>query len=370
MRGLQLGALAAAAGVQGFLIPPEVSKKDTDIVNSLPFEDALGVGGRVIELNCPGCPVVTGSGGELQSLHADSLLQLNFSTAYDNGAGRLLLNGYQLYPIDPQSATFLEPLTASQMIKSADETWQYASHPKLGYSLTAKHPAPNGPDQLDLVIIHLEIIEVADTFVNGLPVVDLQLLGTPTGQLILGNTDVNPPASPPQPTADDQECHTLLCRWRAIVADRLAALKKGCGSRRPSSGGKPALVPEPIHAGGRHHAGRPPMDLPHRPQGSSRHDYHNHGAIARFIRGLVLHVFVPVLIGIMVGIIASLVGTVAGHIVVFAWRLFFRRGQSQYVEVRQDESGEETDHDSKGFLQHQDPPPQYVDAVPEKKETE
>ncbi|PBP21789.1 hypothetical protein BUE80_DR007153 [Diplocarpon rosae] len=363
MRFTQLGALAAVAGVQGFLVPPEISKTDSDIINTLPFEDAVGLNGRVMELKCSGCPVVIELDGKLHSLQTDSVLQLNFSISHENGA-RLLLNGYQLYPIDPQGASFLEPLTAPQMIKSADDIWQYASNPTLGYSLSAKHPAPSGQDQISLAIIHLEIFEVADTFVNGLPVVDLQLLETPSGELMLGNTNVSPPANLSEPTVDDPECTSLLCRWRAIVADRLAALKKGCGSRRPD------FTSKAHHAGGKHHGGHPDNDRPHRPHGTFRHHYHNHGGIARFIRSLVQHVFIPVLIGIMFGIIASLIGMVVGHIVVFAWRLLFRRGQSNYVQVKQEEDGEGTSDETKGFMQHQDPPPQYVDAVPEKKESE
>lgn len=373
MQLTQLGAVAALASVsKGFLIPPEISSADTDIIKTLPFEDAVGIDGRVMEINCPGCPVVTDLEGKLHSVQADSILQLNFSTSHNNGVDQLLLNGLQLYPIDPQSASFMEPLTASQMIKSADDTWQYASTPKLGYSLSIKHPASTGQDQLNLVVIHLEIVEVADKFIPGLPTIDLQLLETSSGKLMIGNTGITAPASVSSPTEDDKECTTLLCKWRAIVADRLAALKKGCGSKHPKPEVRPVFVPKPHH-GNKHHGGhgRPPSGIrPHHGAHRPYRHHHRHGGFARFVRGIVLHVFVPVLIGIMVGITASLIGMVVGHIVIFTWRLLFRRGQPKYAEVKQEEAEEEAEDESKSFLEHQGPPPQYEDAIPEKNDSE
>ncbi|KAK0105123.1 hypothetical protein ONS95_004515 [Cadophora gregata] len=369
----QLGAVAALASLsRGFLIPPEISSADTDVIKTLPFEDAVGMEGRVMEINCPGCPVLTAFNDKTSSVQAESILQLNFSLSHQDGPDKLLLNGVQIYPVDPTSQSFMEPLTASQMIKGADDTWQYASNPKLGYSLAIGRQATSPQDQLDLLAVHLEIVEVADKFIKGLPTVDLQILETPSGKLMLGNSGITAPANLSNPTDDDRECTTLLCKWRVIVADRLAALKKGCGSKRPSPEVRPVFVPKPHHS--KHPHNKHPGHGRPRPHGSHRpwRHHHRHGSLSRFIRGIVFHVLVPVLIGVMVGITASLIGMVVGHIVVFTWRMLFRRGQNKtrYAEVMQEEADEESEDESKGFLEAQGPPPQYEDAVVEKKDAE
>ena len=356
MRFAQLRAAAALVGVsQAFLLPPEISAEDTDIIKTLPFEDAVAIDGRVMEINCPGCPVVTNIEGKMHSAQVDSILQLNFTVSHD-AFDRLFLNGLQIYPLDSHAA-FMEPLTASQMIKASDNTWQYASTPKLGYSLSVRHPATSSnQDQLDVVAIHLEIVEVADKFLSGMPSIELKLLETPSGKLMIGDAQITAPKSPAsKPTDDGQECTTILCKWRAIVADKISKLK-GCGSKsRP----EPARV---VSFHGKHHGdhsehSHPRPHGPHRPY---RH-HHRHGGFARFLRGVVLHVFIPVLIGIMVGITASLIGMVVGHIAIFVWRLLFRRGQqARYTRVQQDDAViEESNDETKSFLDHQGPPPVY-----------
>jgi hypothetical protein len=350
-------ALVAVPQALAFLLPPEISAADTDIIKTLPFEDAVAIDGRVMEINCPGCPVVTNIEGKMHSAQVDSILQLNFTVSHD-ALDRLFLNGLQIYPIDPRADTFMEPLTASQMVKASDNTWQYVSTPKLGYSLSVRHPVSfSKQDQLDLVAIHLEIVEVADKFLNGMPSIDLKLLETPSGKLMIGDAQISPPKSPAnKPTDDGQECTTIICKWRAIVADKLSKLK-GCGSKSRPEGAH--IVSSPKAAHGKQHDGHNEHSHPHRPY---RH-HHRHGGFAKFLRRIVLHVFIPVLIGIMVGITASLIGMVVGHIAIFVWRLLFRRGQqARYTRVQQDDAViEESNDESKGFLDHQGPPPVYAE---------
>ena len=85
MRFSQLSV--AAAGVvaaQAFLLPPVITSADIDTVKALPFEDAVGIEDRVVEVSCPGCPVSVAQ--------VDSMLQLNFSVSHDSGSDRLTLN--------------------------------------------------------------------------------------------------------------------------------------------------------------------------------------------------------------------------------------------------------------------------------------
>lgn len=285
------------------------------------------------------------------------MLKLNFTLSHDDH-DQLLLNGLPIYPLDPRSAVFMEPLTAPLMVLTKEKTWEQTSTPKLGYSLRAHHPvAYSNQDQIDLVDLHFEIVEVGDKFLSGLSSVEIKLLETPSGKLMIGDAQITQAKSEvAKPTDDGQECTTIICKWRAIVADRLSKLK-GCGSK---------ARPNAPHAFGGHkkkphhgHHGRPGPNRPFR-------HHHRHGSFARFLKGILLHVFIPVLIGIMVGITASLVGMVAGHIIIFVWRTVFRRGQrQQYTEVKQQESGD--DEEVKSFLAPQGPPPEYEEAVVEQK---
>jgi hypothetical protein len=368
MRYSQLSAAAACVAVSSaFLLPPEISEADIDIIKTLPFEDAIGIDSRIVEINCPGCPVVTDIEGKMHSAQVESILQLNFSLSHQDGMDRLFLNDMQIYPMDPRSPSFMKPLTASQMAKGADNTWTPVSTPKLGYSLRVSHPTVNSnDDELDIVAVHLEIVEVADQFLSGIPSVDIKLLETPSHSLMIAAAEINQQKSEvSKPTDDGQECTTIVCKWQAIISDRLAKLKKGGCSK--GKGRPDAMEAKPKHHG--HHGGhgRPHghgQEGPHRPY---RH-HHRHGGFSRFLRGIVMHIFIPVLIGIMVGITASLIGMVVGHIAIFLWRITFRRGQrsqcSKYTKVEQVEI---TDDEAKSFLQHQGPPPEYEIVVKEER---
>jgi hypothetical protein len=55
---------------------------------------------------------------------------------------------------------------------------------------------------------------------------------------------------------------------------------------------------------------------------------------------------------------------IVGHIAIFFWRLFFRRGErGQYCRVKQEEAVEGADEEGKAFLENQGPPPVYEDAA-------
>ena len=355
----EVGAALLAVG-QAFLLPPTISSADKDIIKTLPFEDAVAIDGRLLQITCPGCPVtITDIEGKMHPTQVESALRLNFSLSH-NDADQLLLNGLQIYPIDLHSESFMEPLVAPQLIKSPSGTWEYASTPKLGYSLRISHPVTrSNQDQLDLIIIHLEILEVADKFVDGIPIIEIKLLETPSRKLMIGDAEISSPKShSPEPTDEEQECTTIICKWRAIIAGKLSKLK-GCG-------GKKSRPNAPVSGVRPHGHGRPRPHGPHRPH---RH-HHRHGGFARFLRSVVLHVFIPVVVGIVVGVTASLVGMIVGNLVIFLWRVLFRRGQrAEYSRVQQEETTAE-DEDSKSVIEHRDPPPVYEDAVINEKDSE
>jgi len=364
----QLGAVAALAAIgQAFLLPPTISKEDSEIVNTLPFDTETPIDGRLVAIECPGCPVyITNIEGQTKAAsgRVDSLLRFNFSLEHGD-RDQLKLNGVQLYPLDPESISWVEPLTADQLVKTSDGTWAYAATPMLGYEFSAEHLKSSDKDQMDLVAVRIQIVEIDGDFISGFPYINLRLLETPSGKLMIGDvaiTDAN--VSPSKPADGNQECTTLLCKWRAIIADKMSKLK-GCGGKRPQQGtGNGALIkgtrPKPIPG----HARPRPAHGSHRHHG---HHRHRHGGFARsfakVLRNIVFHVFIPIVIGVFVGITASLVGMVVGHIAIFIWRTLFRRGQrGQYQRVQAEESEAKDDEDSKSLLGHDNPPPVYEDA--------
>lgn len=361
MRFSQLGAVAALGVVsQAFLIPPTISEADTDVIKTLPIENAVAMDGRVIDINCPGCQFpLEKVPAELADSSAPLNKQLRFDFTIEHGEGegdKLMLNGNQLYPVDPIAQTFIEPLRADLRLETS-EGMTTVDTPKLGYSLSVEHPTA-AEDQISLVALRFEVVEIDQVFISGFPVIELKMLETASGKLMIGDSAVTPGL--PLVT-EGQECTTILCKWRAIVAGKISqmkgSLKKGgCHGKRPSghgpkfSGARPAGTEDaPMRRPGHirpHHGQRP------------HHFHHRHGGFARFLRNIVFHVFIPIMIGVVVGMSAGLVGLVVGHFIVFVWRVVFRRGQrAQYSRVEQEEyivSPKEAESDL--------PPPVYEDA--------
>lgn len=347
----KLGGLAALAGVsQAFLIPPTITTEDSKLLEVVPFEASPD--GRVMEVDCPGCPV-EGAAGVLHQ--AESILRFNITIQHTNDQPDLLMaNGLQIFPINAHGV--MNSLVADQMIKKADGTWAYTSSPEVGYSMTVR-PYHDDKQQFSVFGIHLRVIEVGTTFVRGIPSIDLKVLKTPSGKLMIasgGVGGVGVGVGMSGPNANGYKgCSTLLCVWKAYAVDKVNALRKGCGSKK----GGPHRVPRPHGIKG----GRP------KPEGYGRPHHHrrpHHGVIGRILRSITLHVILPILVGIALGITASVVGMIVGHIAIFFWRLFFRRGErGQYCRVKQEEATEETDDEGKGFLENQGPPPVYQDAV-------
>ncbi|RDL40818.1 uncharacterized protein BP5553_00797 [Venustampulla echinocandica] len=347
MRFTQLGAAAALTGLgSAILLPPTISD---DFIKALPIDASTHPDRRVIEISCPGCPVVVPDmHGNLHHVAAENILRLNFSVAHGD-SDQLLLNGNQVYPIDPSSENFMKPLSAAQLVKSPEDTWQQAAEPALGYALSVRNTVHMELDNVNLVAVHVDIVEVAGVFIDGIPGIDLRLVETPSGKLMLGDSQVSAPTSPSSsPNDDGQECTTLLCKWRAIIADRLSKLK-GCGRKgRPN-----AQVEGPKHGGRPHN--RPHGSRPHGSHRPFRHHRQKNG-FSRLARNILKHVLVPVLIGVFVGILASLVGMLVGKFVIFVYRAS-RGRREQYALVEQDdEAVEHIEDDSKSFVE---PPPTY-----------
>jgi hypothetical protein len=351
-----------AAVSQAFLLPPTITSADNDIISTLPFEAATEIDGRVLDLDCRGCRVaVPGDMGTTSWVEAENRLRLNFSIAHEDSE-KLLLNGIQVYPA---SDLMIETLTAPQITKSTHNHEDIVkSSPRLGYEFSIRPVVSNQQDQIELITISLQIVEVGTFFVDGIESVELKLLKTLSGKLMIGDLETAPTTNPtPTPGDNEKECNTMICKWRAIIADKLSHLKplKGCGGKTRPSGNLPA------DARPKHHSRPRPHGL-HRPY---RH-HNKHHDLGHFMRSIVLHIFFPVVIGIVTGVTASIVGMVVGHLAIFLWRAFFRRGsKGAYAKVeKKDIAVEDGGDETKGFLDRQGLPPVYEETVVDEKAAE
>jgi hypothetical protein len=344
--------LAGLASIsQAILLPPTVSSTDKDIVNALPYEIEAQVSEKNLDLDCSGCPVATWEpSGIVWVQGIESKLQLQFSIQH-NDVDALYLNGLQIYPT--QAAIALEPLGAVQLVRDKDV--HTIGFLRLGYELRITPVVKSEQDQLELIDIHLQIVEIADKFVDGLESVQLKLLKTSTGQLMIGDLETAPTTNP-----GGKDCNTLVCQLKKIITDKLSLFKstKGCGSKAGHQKARPGSSPNSHYHQQHHH-----------------HKHHGLGRILHALKRIALHVLVPIFVGIVAGFTASLLGLIVGQAIVFLWRKLYRRGQKgSYSKVQQKEFStkiaEATEDESKSFLEHQDPPPKYENIVEDEKTAE
>jgi hypothetical protein len=357
MHFTKAGAVTALAGLgQAFLLPPTIHSADSEIVNTLPFEDAVAGEGIGMRLPCHGCPVVfKDTLGRDIATDVKNTLGLNFEIVHtaEDEEDKLVVNGMQLWPVGI-SASSIEPLTAPQFIYTDESTWDYAAEPQLGYSIFSKAPKLSDDQELYLVQMQLEIVEVGNTFVKGIPAIEISLLRTPSGKLMLGNAVQMEAPVELTPSDGDQECATALCKWRAILAAKLSVLK-GCGR-------KPAMAPQRPNAsndGPKHHDSRP-----HRRPHGAHHRHHRHSQIFFVtLRNIAMNFLLPIAVGVAVGITASLVGMLVGNLIVLVWRVLFRRNQAESDAVYEIVIVDESDDETKSFLvkEPQGPPSSYTD---------
>jgi hypothetical protein len=333
---------------QAFLLPPSVSSADTDIINALPFEAKPGAEGRTLNLECKNCPVPKYQHPEEEWVYGvESKLQLQFAIA-ENKNDTLRLNGVQIYP---PHELLLEPLGALQITQETQDN-NYKVFLRLGYELNVTPIMKSEEDQLELILVRLQVVEIAGKFVDGLESVLLKLLKTPSGSLKIGDLATAPTTNP-----GGKDCKTLVCKLKSILTGKLSHLKpkKGCGSKA----GAPKALPHGHGGHGSEH-------------GAHRH--HRHHGLSRFLHVLkrvAFHVLIPVLIGIAAGFTASLIGIFVGQSVVYFWRTFYRRGRKgPYSRVEQNETKADEKDQEKSLLEHQDPPPVYEDVIEDAKSAE
>ncbi|KAI0897391.1 hypothetical protein F4806DRAFT_461971 [Annulohypoxylon nitens] len=372
---MQLTSIIAAAGLAAYttnalLLPPEVSEADNHLAATLPVPVSTDFANdaRRLKLKCPGCQVRIPHHKMVKVVNdIPSHLELDFSVESTGSADRLMLNGFELYPnADP----FRNSLTAVVRPDVPRRQTKRPTHFKgpqpqpvqtLGFGMQTR-PVSNPEEALELVLIDLDIIEVGEVFVDGIPNVQIKLVKTPTGQLMIGDIETTESETKQNNPMDKQkECTTMLCRWKAIVMQKLASLRahKGCGGHRAHAGGHAQAKPDgtvnirPLND----NDGHPPS-----------HRERNWGLL---VKNIASHILLPVAIGLLAGVAASILGMMVGTFVVFLWRHVARRGSSRrhhrHSHHHKASHAEAIVHDEKaGLMAHVEeeddvPPPVYVE---------
>ncbi|KAB5547179.1 hypothetical protein GE09DRAFT_202187 [Coniochaeta sp. 2T2.1] len=362
LKPLTFATAGLVAAAQAFLLPPTVSESDIDIVNSLPDVDALSVPQHIhLNVTCPGClQLAQGKHHDFTAaVEKPSHLELAFSIDHTSDGDRLVVNGFPLYPkANPFISTLKSAVVPNDGLRPAIKELR-GHRPRtcpakvLGYQLAVRQQAASQEDGLALYSLDLQIIEVGDVFVNGIPNVHIQLVkDITTGALVIGSieTTQSETADDTPAVTLDEECTTFVCKWMTSMKDAAKKMKGKCHGKmrggahgaRPHHGG---------HHGGHHgHQGRP-----------HRMDHHSWG---RLLKDIGQHVLLPVAVGIIAGISVSLIGMMVGTLIVSVWRVFFRRpsqrrhSHSPHKAPMSEEDAADGEEKS-GLMEHQDPPPTY-----------
>lgn len=330
-----LTAAGLSAAANAFLLPPEISTHEVEVIESLPVESVHIAQAQTISLDCPGCPPVLKKHNGKPKHHKphSSHLELDFSVDNAAESNRLLVNGFELYP---NSDPFTNVLVAPQVVdkpkhhkqhQQDDETIHLKSHHKfrphdgrpkavaqqLGFSLQIQPTTPTTDEGMEMVVVDLQIIEVGSVFVDGLSNVRVHLVKLPANELLIGKIEQTASENAAMPMADEQECTTMICKWRAIIAAQLAKMKMhGCAGIMGIKG-----IHGQAHPHGHEHHG-------HHPGHMTQHRQHGWSLL---FRKLTSHIILPILVGIVAGVSVSIIGMVIGTILVGVWRKFVR-GQS------------------------------------------
>ncbi|CRK27078.1 hypothetical protein BN1708_004300 [Verticillium longisporum] len=294
----------AATAAHAFVVP-EITGADKDIVNALPVHNALpfeitdsSVETRKLKLDCPGCPIKLGVDTKTDvKNHLDLVFTIDGSGPVD----RLLVNDFALYP---KTSSWYSSLRAPQVPDFIKEATKHRFKgtprtPQLGYSLSTKSLAKEDADQqLELIQLDLQVIEVGNYFVDGIPNINVKLVKTPAGKLMIAAIDAVE-TRPADQTPED-ECRTFACKFFKSLKN----MRPGCG-RKHGMG----------HAG--HHTGH---------HGHHGHEHmRSHHTWRQLAKMITWGIILPIFVGLIAGVTVSIIGMAVGTAIVCLWRLVVRR---------------------------------------------
>ncbi|KAI1106047.1 hypothetical protein F4804DRAFT_330790 [Jackrogersella minutella] len=330
-----IAAAGLAASTNALLLPPEISEADSNNLATtlpVPISASFPDVDRNLKLKCPGCSVRIPHHGKVKIVNdIPSHLELDFNVETVGSADRLMLNGFELYPnADPfrnSLAATVRPDVPRRQTKRP--THFKKPEPQLAQSLgfgmqTRPVSNPDDKDSLELVMIDLDIIEVGDVFIAGIPNVQIKLLKTATGQLMISDIETTDSETKQgNPMDKQEECTTLVCKWKAIIMQKLASLRlhKGCGGHSTHTKGNDQAKEEVS-------TGAPIWNAPADGDNTLQHG-HRQRNWGLLFKNIASHILLPVAVGILAGVAASILGMMFGTFVVFLWRLVARRGSSR-----------------------------------------
>lgn len=228
----------------------------------------------------------------------------------------------------------------------------------------------------ELLTITLQIGSLEQQEVNA-PDLSITVLKDTEGSLAILRIDQGPMSDSPK--AGNKECKDwpLLCKWKAIVANRVSAIKSSFKGRKPCGGmmRKPGVgkiegdkdtgrEQEEYHRGkhSKHHGHG------HGHHGWHRHHLHKLHRILRAIARVLLTVLIPILIGVAAGMLLYLVGYVIGATLGFVVGKFVGR-RPRYQAIALTEDTEQLPRDSMEKFEYKDEeveageaPPVYVEV--------
>ncbi|KAM4065132.1 hypothetical protein HRG_004530 [Hirsutella rhossiliensis] len=338
-----LKPLAFAATAAAFVIVPEISEADRDILNgivtALPVEsESFGLADSLqaqsVSVPCPQCK------------GRDSHLQLDF--AVEEGA-KLKLNGFELYPnADPWGGD----LTATLVKENGQEKAK-----RLGYSLVVEPVAMDAYQQMQLISVKLRVIEVGGQFVEGVPAVKVELIRAITEDLAISSVDVE--------KATDVKCSSVWCRVQDLSLEFSKAFEsfKGCvGGRKHKGQHNPGFhkgEPQQESADAAPtHGDRPGHD------GEERHGHRHNWRL--LVKNIASHIFLPVLMGITAGVGVAVLAMVLCSVAIRLTRLVRNKRTKKAGGCRKKHSSRQqaADVEKVGLIEEvdaEDVPPEYKD---------
>ncbi len=296
-------AAAGLAAATAFLLPLEVDSVDVSSVSGLPFHTPKIAEYQTLKLACPGCPLhFRGRHGKLRVKQGiDSVLELTFNIDHQPKYDRLLLNGLELYPnADPFA---MHPLAAAQTpdLEEADRRGVRVPNAlrkveavpaQLGFSLQWQPLTTDKASRMELISLDFQVVEIGNTFVDGIPNVHVKLIKTADGGLMIGDMEVTASQTMSSPMDKQEECTTIVCKWRAIIADRLKHMKQHKCGKMGKMGHHKVDGQHNHHHSHSHHGGRP-LRL------------HEH-SWSQLFKKFGSHILFPIFVGIIAGVTASM----------------------------------------------------------------
>ncbi|KAF2646287.1 hypothetical protein P280DRAFT_387047 [Massarina eburnea CBS 473.64] len=334
-RTLGLTALVAVAA-NAILIPPSVTA--ADLGDDSAMEITVNPMKRTVSLECPTCAFATKQGQALswqQEAGNSFLLDFDVGTNED----KLQVDGVQLYP--PTFGYFKEPFSVTQVDPSAEDGLRLRVTGYMFHYSSAETVSEAG---IELLPMTFRITSIEGQPVNP-PALTVNLLKDTNGRLMIASFETAKDGEA-SPADQEKECNDwpLLCKWRAILADRINGLKssarKGChkhkGNNPMAEEGIEGKPPHRFRPGHPHHEPRP-----HHMKGPHHHHHHHQSQhrLRMFLRRAFFTILVPILIGVFAGTLTYLIGMALGCVIAVVVAKV--RGRAPYERIAlEDEEAE------------------------------